>query len=111
MLVEVYHQKHLGTSQARFDHVATVNAQNHDDINTALEFAWRSTQNIDGSWSTYGSPDWNPLTTVRLPLPTNAQGQTIGLRSSCVGDMFKVGDRTFYCADFGFEEARAQDAD
>jgi hypothetical protein len=85
-------------------HMATVNAQDADSEEAALEFAWRYTQNIDGSWSRYGSPDWHPTAmTVHAPLPVH-NGKTYGHRSSMVGDRFKIGARAWLVGSMGFKE-------
>jgi hypothetical protein len=71
-------------------------------VEAALDYAWRWTNNIEGSWSMgpeLGSPfgaidenrDHNPNVTVRAPLRV-ANGRTYGLRSSMVGDVFCIGD-------------------
>jgi len=103
MIVEVHHQP-FGTPNTSWTHVATVNATRHaTTVEQALDFAYRWTQNIDGSWSKYGSPDWHEDVTLRAELPVH-QGRTLGLRSSMVGDRFVIDGKTYVCAAFGFKE-------
>ena len=65
----------------------------------ALEYAFRWTQNISGSWSNKIGDDANDNVDV---LHYNNDGS--GLRSSMVGDHFRVDGKTFEVAPFGFEE-------
>lgn len=84
--VDVYH----GPNPT--DHVATV-ACPYDTVDEALEYAWRWTQNIDGSWSKYGDPDWNPNVKRIAALPSrmvNGVKHEMGLRSSMMGDRMIV---------------------
>ena len=70
-------------------HVANVRTGLEDDIE-ALEFAWRWTNNVHGSWSRRDlAENWdeNPAVTVIEPLRTVPGGQVIGHRSSMVGDI------------------------
>lgn len=109
MKVEVHHQ----TEEAgpAFAHVATVDVPEDvakDGVDAALEYAWRWTQNIEGSWSKAQwsedahNPDWNPNVEVVKPLRM-FQGQHLGHRSSMVGDHFVIDGRTYVAAPFGFE--------
>jgi hypothetical protein len=86
------------------DHMATVDAP-QADVEDALEYAFRWTQNIQGSWSLPGNPDYNPRVTLHGPLPTIFGGQPIGVRSSMVGDRLAVeGGSTYVVSAFGFRE-------
>jgi hypothetical protein len=97
MIVEVYHDA---------THVASVDVRPILKFIDALEYAYRWTQNIEGSWSKPGNADSNENVTVRAPLPVHpTSGRIMGLRSSMVGDRFTIGDRTWRVASFGFEEA------
>ena len=93
MLIDVYHDA---------DHVATVNAP-HNNVEDALEYAFRWTQNIEGSWSMGIGADRNRCVHVIAPLQV-VNGRVYGLRSSMVGDTFVTenGDR-YRCAAFGFK--------
>ena len=82
---------------------AEVNAPT-TDVNEALNYAFRWTQNIDGSWSNKIGGDANDNVT---PLHYYASGT--GLRSSMVGDEFTVWfeDKTFKkfrCMPIGFKD-------
>ena len=77
----------------------------------ALEYAYRVTQNIDGSWSKgpaiewegeiHNNPDYNPNITVIQPLHEK-NGNTLGLRSTSVGDEMIMNGKTYRVASFGF---------
>ena len=82
---------------------AEVNAPTQD-VNEALNYAFRWTQNIDGSWSNKIGGDANDNVT---PLHYYASGT--GLRSSMVGDTFTVWFddkefKKFECMPIGFKE-------
>lgn len=77
---------------------------NTNDVNKALEYAYRWTQNIMGSWSNKIGEDANDNVTV---LHYNNSG--MGLRSSMVGDTFTVYDENdnftkYKCMPMGFEK-------
>lgn len=94
MLIEVYHGS---------VHVATVNAP-PTNVDDALEYAFRWTQNIDGSWSMGDSADRNDRVQVIAPLPVHF-GREIGHRSTMVGDKFLTEDGDCYlCQGFGWEK-------
>ena len=70
-IVEVHHRKLLA---GELVHVANVATTIEDDA-LALEYAWRWTNNVDGSWSRRDLPDngdENPDVTVIAPLPVHA---------------------------------------
>ena len=79
----------------------------HTDVMEALEYAYRWTNNVMGSWSrpektfengeTNG--DYNPFVTTLAPLHNG-----MGLRSTSMGDEMIVNGKTFKVAMFGFEE-------
>ena len=82
---------------------AEVNAPT-TDVNEALNYAFRWTQNIDGSWSNKIGGDANDNVT---PLHYYASGT--GLRSSMVGDEFTVWFedkkfKKFRCMPIGFKD-------
>ena len=72
-----------------------------NDINEALNYAFRWTQNISGSWSNKIGDDANDNVKV---LYHNFDGS--GLRSSMVGDEFLADGKTFKCMPLGFEEVK-----
>jgi hypothetical protein len=96
MIVEVFHNGVL---------VATVTIpRSHTRTEEALEYAWRWTNNTaEGSWSRPDNVDYNPQVKVEVPLPKH-DGVEYGLRSSMVGDLFKLGKRHFVVGTFGFKE-------
>lgn len=105
MKVEVHHADGLGG----YEHVATVDIpEEHQLPEAALEYAWRWTQNIEGSWSRsqwtddLRNWDWNTNVEVVKALPV-FQGQVLGHRSSMVGDRFVLDGRRFRAASMGFE--------
>ena len=78
-----------------------------DDMN-AMEYAYRWTNNVMGSWSRKekffedGSEngDYNENVTVMAPLHKDG----MGLRSTSMGDQMLVGTKKYEVAMFGFEE-------
>ena len=79
----------------------------------ALEYAYRRTQNIEGSWSkgpviewdgeTHDNGDYSADITVVAPLET-VDGKTYGLRSTSVGDHILFGTVKYRVDSFGFSE-------
>ena len=95
MIVQVtYNNDFGGTPHA----AAEVNAPTNN-INEALEYAFRWTQNITGSWSKKIGGDANDNVKV---LYHNFDGS--GLRSSMVGDEFLADGKIFKCMPMGFKE-------
>lgn len=102
---------HLDRETGKKLPVALVEFQG-DDINAALDYAYRWTNNIDGSWSQgeeisydghmYENPDFNPNVHVLGVLPTHL-GRTYGIRSTSVGDFLVTKDGAFKVASIGFE--------
>ena len=82
--------------------VAEVNAP-HAKVEEALEYAYRWTNNVMGSWSRddlEDNGDYNPNVTRVAPLHEGG----MGLRSTSVGDMMHVDGRSFEVARMGFQE-------
>ena len=119
MKITVYHQKfnQLTGAVEGYVPVAAVEINDAEDLTGALEYAWRWTNNVGGSWSLkdekeffydgicYDNEDLNDAVTVIADLPTDSNGKVLGLRSSMVGDRFVIDDDTSYChevASFGF---------
>ena len=79
----------------------------------ALEYAYRRTQNIEGSWSKgpviewdgeeHDNGDYSQDITVMAPLET-VDGKTYGLRSTSVGDHIVFGTVKYKVDSFGFSE-------
>ena len=79
------------------------------NIDQALEYAYRWTQNINGSWSNKSlvprNSDWNNNIMVRATLDRDDDGNAIGLRSTSVDDDFQVTTtKTYRVASTGFKE-------
>jgi hypothetical protein len=69
----------------------------------ALEYAYRWTNNVMGSWSRTDiedNGDFNPNVTVMAPLHEGG----MGLRSTSMGDQMLLGNKKFKVAAIGFEE-------
>ena len=79
----------------------------------ALEYAYRRTQNIEGSWSKgpviewegqeHDNGDYSEDITVMQPLHVS-EGKTYGLRSTSVGDHILFGTVKYRVDSFGFSE-------
>lgn len=90
--------------------VAEVNASHFNDLDAALEYAYRYTNNVMGSWSiqkeflpmrdgTSGiNGDYNKNVTVLRHRPDG-----MGQRSSMMGDRMVVDGQTYEVAAFGFK--------
>ena len=88
--------------------VAFVDVPDGTDDMKAMEYAYRWTNNVMGSWSRKekffedGSEngDYNENVTVMAPLHKDG----MGLRSTSMGDQMLVGTKKYEVAMFGFEE-------
>ena len=93
--------------------VALVDVEDRTDF-MALEYAFRVTQNIQGSWSRGPSlvfegkempnEDYNENITVMAELPVGSNGKVMGLRSTSVNDQMLLGNKKFRVGYAGFEE-------
>ena len=80
--------------------------------NEALEYAYRWTNNVEGSWSMkvrefedgQTNGDFNPDVTVMHELHKDDQGKTWGLRSTSVGDQMLMGKEKYVVASIGFDK-------
>lgn len=104
MLVEV----HFIQSNGTFKHMANVRVGG--EIQNILEYVFRVTQNIEGSWSvgqTYddgtANPDFNIGIEVLEPLHEE-NGRKYGHRSSMMGDRFYVAGRGYEVGFIGFKQ-------
>ena len=87
--------------------VAEVNSP-HAKVEEALEYAYRWTNNVMGSWSRKqemfedgsANGDLNDNVVVKAPLHEGG----MGLRSTSVGDMMHVDGRSFEVSRLGFQE-------
>ena len=79
--------------------VALVNVPTEiTDMEDALEYAYRWTQNIVGSWSLKIGDDANSNVTVMGDVSSG-----MGLRSTSMGDQILVGNKKYVVAMMGFE--------
>ena len=78
----------------------------------ALEYAYRWTNNVEGSWSLgvrefedgESNGDYNSAVTVVGPMHVDENGKTWGLRSTSVGDHMLMGTEKYVVASFGFDK-------
>lgn len=105
MKVTVQHinQNEITGAVEGFTDVAEVNVWHTEDIDEALEYAYRYTNNVDGSWSMKIGADANDDVTVLAPLHV-ANGRTYGLRSTSMFDRMVVNGKTYKVAMVGFKE-------
>jgi hypothetical protein len=87
-----------------FTDVAEVNVWHTEDINEALEYAYRYTNNVDGSWSMKIGSDANDDVTVLAPLHVTKDGRTMGLRSTSMFDRMVLNGKTYKVSMVGFNE-------
>ena len=88
--------------------VAFVDVDDNMKVNEALEYAYRWTNNVMGSWSikkeTFDdgetNGDYNENVTVMAPLHEGG----MGLRSTSMGDQMLLGTTKYEVAMCGFEE-------
>ena len=79
------------------------------NTNEALEYAYRYTNNIDGSWSMKIGADANDRVEVVQPLHVDSEGKTWGHRSTSVRDHMVVNGRTYEVANMGFVRLKEVD--
>ena len=71
----------------------------------ALEYAYIRTQNIHDSWSLKMEIDGSDDVEVVGEFPVNKKtGQTMGIRSTSMGDRIQFDGRTWYVDMFGFSD-------
>ena len=109
MLVTVIHNAFEDTPIT----VAEIDAGSRTE-DDALEYAYRVTQNLEGSWSkgptiewdgeVHKNGDYNDDITVVAPLHEGQDGKVYGLRSTSVGDVLQIGRRQYEVAAFGWNE-------
>ena len=75
--------------------VAEVTVNRGADLEENVNFAWRVTQNIEGSWSRDKympsgelNDDYSPHVKTIAPLKVDADGKAWGHRSSSIGDVY-----------------------
>ena len=109
MKITVVHKAFEDTPQIVAEVTAPADA---GSVEEALEYAYRWTNNVMGSWSIKkknfedGEPngDFNPNVKVMADLHVDESGKAWGLRSTSVRDMMHVDGRSFEVAGFGFTE-------
>lgn len=101
MIVEIYYDE---------IHMADIKADTND-VNSALEWAFRRTQNIEGSWSQgmyfddgEKNLDYHPDVIVMEEIET-INGKKYGHRSSMMGDIFVIDGKRYEVDFIGFKEA------
>ena len=116
MLVHVLHETRNETTGEieGYDHVADVMAPEHYDTNRALEYAFRRTQNIEGSWSMgqtiefdgdqIPNFDYDPNVLTLKPLRTWSDGREMGHRSSMMYDRMIVDGIIYEVSAVGFRK-------
>jgi hypothetical protein len=87
-----------------FTDVAEVNVWHTEDVDAALEYAYRYTNNVDGSWSMKIGGDANDDVTVLAPLLVTADGRKMGLRSTSMFDRMVLNGKTYKVDMMGFKE-------
>jgi hypothetical protein len=119
MKVIVRHANYNPISGAVLDYtdVAEVNAWHTEDINEALEYAYRWTNNLSGSWSiklkdmtlsdgtVFDNGDYNDNVTVLVPLRKG-----MGLRSTSMSDRMVLNGKTYKVSAIGFTELELEEA-
>jgi hypothetical protein len=109
MKIEVHH-KNDGT----LTHIANVEAPADLDPYTALDYAFRWTNNVGGSWSIKDpdlrsqNPDFNENVEILMPLQRDASGRAWGHRSTSVGDILVTDRERYVVTSVGFQ--RLQEA-
>lgn len=116
MKVTVQHAKFDCETGAIVDYtpVAEVNAFEFNEVEDALEYAYRWTNNVMGSWSRKeqvfenGAENGDYNDNVKVLAPLHKGG--MGLRSSMMGDRFIVDGETYRVAAFGFKKVDVEAA-
>ena len=108
MKIEVIHAAFEDTAE----HMANVTADDRMGVMEALEYAYRWTNNVEGSWSLgvrefedgESNGDYNSAVTVVGPMHVDENGKTWGLRSTSVGDHMLMGTEKYVVASLGFDK-------
>lgn len=115
MIIQVLH---YDRETDMFDHVADVDYDANTNAEHGMEYAFSSTQNLEGSWSqaevvdlgeygTVDNPDYNPSVRVLKPLRREmTTGREYGHRSTSVGDRMIVDGDIYEVSSFGFSLVR-----
>ena len=113
-LIEVWHRQEASMQLVAVVEIVSPHPERQDW--ELLEYAWRWSNNVEGSWSRpadlggMANGDFNDRVHVLAELPVH-QGKLYGLRSSMVGDVFVLGDagnaepsHAYAAQSFGFGE-------
>lgn len=101
MLVTVFHKEYDQNDNKVFNKMCVVKAP-FESVDENLEYAWRYTNNIKGSWSRNDigdNADWNEDVIEIAPL----EGE-YGHRSSMVRDRFEINNELYEVDAFGFSK-------
>ena len=93
MIVKVLHREQEG-----YDEVAVVDAPTDFDVDQALEYAYRWTNNIEGSWSKKIGADANDNV-----IAVKFREDGLGLRSTMSLDRMEIDNKLYEVAPFGFQ--------
>jgi len=107
MKVTVYHRDNFDPrEESGFTRVAVVEAP-MDNVDDALEYAYRWTNNLAGSWSRRdieNNGDENPNVEFVGEYPVGKDGTVYGARSTSVRDVMYCDGGKYEVAGFGFEK-------
>ena len=108
MKVIVYHRDNFDPrEESGFSRVAIVDAPT-EDTEEALEYAFRWTNNINGSWSLGSLIDNNPDSNDNVcfvgEYRISKDGRRLGARSTSVRDVMYTPDGKYEVAGFGFDK-------
>ena len=96
MQIDVIHKVFSDKDNPRTVATVTIPKKLLNNIDLCLEYAFRNTQNVFGSWSKENVEgkdenwDWNDDVEVKVPLHIDDEGKEWGLRSTSVGDEMVV---------------------
>lgn len=106
--VKVYFHAWPPSERVTLTHVATIQVPQTED---PLDYAWRWTNNVEGSWSIkehkldgQANGDFNEHVEVKCPLHVDKNGKPWGHRSSMVGDVYAIDGVLHEVAGMGFRE-------
>ena len=108
MQIHVYHADYPGSEL--ISHVAVVDTPENLSMDEALEYAFRWTNNVDGSWSKdktfrfFGEMHDNGDYNERVKCTAEPHPEGYGTRSTSVGDFMMTGNESFEVMPNGFRE-------
>ena len=98
--ISIYHRAFEDLDEIQ--KVAEVSVNKNADLESNIDFAYRVTQNIEGSWSKgrYFSnnkvnEDYSPYVKTIAPLHTDKDGKEWGLRSTSIGDVYVLEGKAY----------------